>query len=63
MFIQSQTSDLDVVGDDVPSNMTRTVCDLPGLPSVFESRRRFRAKEDVSTLGRDKGKSELIVVG
>ena len=44
------------------SDVTRTVGDLPVLPSVLEGRRRLQAEEDVITLG-GRGKKVRIDCG
>jgi len=62
MFIQSQTSDVDVISDDIPRHLTRTICNLEGLSGVLEGGRRFRAQKDVITLCGE-ATSEQIGIG
>ena len=48
--VESQASNVDVVGDDVTGNLSGAVGDLELLASVYERRRRLRAQECVVTL-------------
>lgn len=48
--VQSQTSNCNVVGDDVTCNCSSTVSNLEGLVGVDESARALRTKEVVCSL-------------
>jgi hypothetical protein len=51
MLSQIQASDADVVSDDVPRDLTGTVCDLELLSGGLETGRGVWTKKDVITLG------------
>lgn len=54
MFIQSQTTDVEVISDDVSRNLAAAICDVEGLSGVLESGRGLRAKKNVIALGSEK---------
>lgn len=54
MLIQSQASDVNIIVDDGPCNLTCTVCNLEELPRVLETRRRVGTKKDMITLDNER---------
>ena len=63
MFIQSQTSDVDIISDDIPLHLTRTICNLEGFSGVLETGGRLCAEKDVVTLSGDKARSDRYLMG
>jgi len=51
MFIQSQTSDVEIISDDVSLHRARTIFNIEGFSGVLKTGRRFWAEKDVVTLG------------